>query len=102
MSKYRSKIEKVLSILGDGSRFLDDGILISDESGMNEREVLLFMTKGYYVTVDEDCSFFYWQSTYKGGEKEDATIRRYCGLPHDEVIFERDIFVAGMVEPLSL
>ena len=98
MSNLDEKIKKIIPLLGENSRFLDDAILIEDESGSGEKEVLLFRSKEYFVTVDKDHKFLYWKPTYIGGVLEDDYIRHYCGLPQEEPIFERDIFVAGLVE----
>ena len=100
MSNLDQKIEKIIPLLGEDSRFRDDAILIEDESESGEKEVLLFRSKEYFVTVDKDHKFLYWKSTYIGGVLEDDYIRHYCGLPQEEPIFERDIFVAGLVKPL--
>ena len=100
MSNLNERIEKIIPMLGEGSRFLDDAILIDDDDGEGEKEVILFKSDEYFVTVGEDDKFQFWESTYKGGEEEDAHIRYWCGLPNDEPIMERDIFVAGKVEPL--
>lgn len=100
MNNLDNKIDNILTLLGkDYSCFLDDAILIPNENDDGETEVMLFRSKQYFVTVDDESKVLYWKSTYIGGGLEDDYIRRYCGLPSEEPIFERDIFVAGLVEP---
>lgn len=100
MNNLDNKIDNLLTLLGkDCSYFLDDAILIPNENDDGETEVMLFRSKEYFVTVDKDHKFLYWKPTYIGGALEDDHIRHYCGLPSEEPIFERDIFVAGLVEP---
>jgi hypothetical protein len=81
MSNLDNKIENILTLLGEDSHFLDNAILIPNEDDDGETEVLLFRSKDYYVTVDNDSKFLYWKSTYIGGAQEDVYIRHYCGLP---------------------
>jgi hypothetical protein len=101
MNNSKEKIESILALLGkDYSYHLDDAILIPNENDDGETEVSLFRSKQYFVTVDDNSKIIYWKSTYLAGDVDDNYIRHYCGLPQEEVILERDIFVAGLVEPI--
>jgi hypothetical protein len=95
MNNFDRRIRNILALLGEGSRFLDDDILLGDE----EEKVLLFAHKGFLLTVHDGGRLTYWEQKR---EYDPSYVRHYCGLRGDDDVFERDIFLAGYYDPVTL
>lgn len=95
MSDFDHRIRNILRLLGEGSTLIDGDVLL----GEKEEKVLLFASKGYLVTVHDGGRFIYWELRRN---YDPSYVRNYCGLRKDDDVCERDIFLAGYYQPVSL
>jgi len=91
-TNLQDKINAILSILGNGSQFVDDEILLGNDDGVDEEKVMLFSHRDYLITAHQGDKFTYWRLIR---EVNTDDVRWYCGLKSDDEIIPKDIFLAG-------
>ena len=91
-TNLQNKINSIISILGDGSQFIDDEIFLGNDDGVDEEKVMLFSHHDYLITAHEGDKFTYWKLTR---EVDTYDVHWYCGLKNNDEINSKDIFLAG-------
>ena len=91
-TNLQDKINEILSILGDGSKFVDDEIFLGNDDETEEEKVMLFSHSDYLITAHQGNKFTYWSLSR---EVDTDDVRWYCGLKSNDEINSKDIFLAG-------